>query len=233
MSIAHNQIELGLKELIQPNFPNVYCSNIYEKFGNEEVRINLMSSSLLENNPSFETRNYEVEIRYYNIGQLKKDVIKNSIRNKTHRLYNLLGKADTFNQNWLRLNIETVDYNFEDEENETSPNLLITKYDLNIEAVDFLQEDVSDLILPEIPEGELSSSTLKNYVNSISYMMLNHENPNDYPITIEGVQAWKDSNSYNMWGLQSGYGQLWHPNLSEIFSWSRLFTIAQLVNQVW
>ena len=63
-----NNIELSLSKLLQPSFNNVYCSPKYKNLGNESVRIQLLNSTLVENNVNFEIRDYEVEILIMKIG---------------------------------------------------------------------------------------------------------------------------------------------------------------------
>ena len=64
--IAYDEIELGLRSIISKEFANVYIANEFTMKGNECVRINLDSSSLLLQSGSLEQREYLVTIRYYN-----------------------------------------------------------------------------------------------------------------------------------------------------------------------
>ena len=68
--IAYDEIELGLRKIINDEFKNVYIGNTFKMLGTECIRINLESSTLVLQTASLEEREYTVNIRYYHLGDL-------------------------------------------------------------------------------------------------------------------------------------------------------------------
>lgn len=164
MSNMFNNIELSLSKLLQPSFNNVYCSPKYKNLGNESVRIQLLNSTLVENNVNFEIRDYEVEIRLYQNTLNEQNYIKKNIRNKHQALYNILAKADTYNEDWLLVNINNVEFDIEDAENLDNDNLNIVKYVINLEVIEYLKSETVTNV-PEAPENLSGDANADGAVN--------------------------------------------------------------------
>ena len=84
--IAYDEIELGLRKIINDEFKNVYIGNTFKMLGTECIRINLESSTLVLQTASLEEREYTVNIRYYHLGDLKSEVVNKSIKANIDRL---------------------------------------------------------------------------------------------------------------------------------------------------
>lgn len=133
------KIEQLLKNTINNEFPHVYISPIYKKIRNEGVRINLLSSTNILTTQAFEQREYNLIIRYYldNIDMSNmnsNEAVKNKVdRLKTLLLNNIVSTNAPKQNNWDSLEIDSVEYNVNDDENEDNENLNITELVLTIQ----------------------------------------------------------------------------------------------------
>ena len=182
-------IDIQLKKLLSKKFRNVYCSNIHRNNDSEEIRIDLISSNLVENNPGFETRSNTLDVRYYTNIDLKKENNKQVLDKKNQNIYNLLSVSDNLYSNWLNLDITNIDYNFQAEEIEDLNNINVTRYSLDINSVIFPGE-ISQLEIPEIPgPGDLlipGDANLSGNVNVSDIVLLVQFILSDYPTTTAG-----------------------------------------------
>ena len=64
----------------------MYVSPIFRMMGNECIKINLESSDNIETSNAYEQSNYNVQIRYYFIGDLSVPYINESIKGKVDKL---------------------------------------------------------------------------------------------------------------------------------------------------
>ena len=63
--IAYDEVELGLRSILSTEYQNVYIGNTFKMIGNECIKINLISSTSVEQATNFETREYALNLRYY------------------------------------------------------------------------------------------------------------------------------------------------------------------------
>ena len=61
--IAYDEIELGLRKVINDEFNNVYIGNQFKMLGTECIKINLESSASIQQATNFEQRDYNVNLR--------------------------------------------------------------------------------------------------------------------------------------------------------------------------
>ena len=62
--IAYEEVELGLRSIISKEFSNVYIGNTFKMKGTECIKIDLISSTSIEQAPNYEQREYDLNIRY-------------------------------------------------------------------------------------------------------------------------------------------------------------------------
>ena len=133
--ISYKYIEKGLKIIINNEFKNVYVSPIFTMRGTECVRIAVQSSSNDQTTNAYERRVFDVMIRYYQKGDLRSEKVYEGIRRKADRLRKHIidnQTANTSSAKWAFLDIDTINFNVEDEENEDIDNLNITEYILSV-----------------------------------------------------------------------------------------------------
>ena len=132
--IAYDEIELGLGSVLSTEFQNVNIGSEFKMLGSECIRINLISSTSVEQATNFETREYNLNLRYYFKADTSQELINKSIKGKIDRLRKHLldNQVDTDN-NWAALIVDTINYNVEDEENEEETNLHIAEYEITIQ----------------------------------------------------------------------------------------------------
>ena len=129
--ISYKYIEKGLKTIVNDEFKNVYVSPVFTMRGTECVRIAVQSSSNDETTNAYERRIFDVMIRYYQKGDLRSEKVYEGIRRKADRLRKHLVDnqvANSSSAKWVALDIDTINFNVEDEENEDIDNLNITEY---------------------------------------------------------------------------------------------------------
>ena len=132
--IAYDEIELGLRSVLSTEFQNVYIGNTFKMLGNECIKINLISSTSVEQATNFETREYALNLRYYFKADTSQELINKSIKGKIDRLRkHLLDNQVSTTNNWAALIIDTINYNVQDEENEEESNLHIAEYEITIQ----------------------------------------------------------------------------------------------------
>ena len=132
--IAYDEIELGLRKIINDEFKNVYISNTFEMKGTECIRINLESSATIQQATNFEERDYNVMIRYYHLADTSKELINKSVKANIDRLRKHLldNQVNTANK-WSALIIDDIQYNVEDEENDENSLLHIAEFSISIQ----------------------------------------------------------------------------------------------------
>ena len=132
--IAYNEVELGLRSIISKEFQNVYIGNEFKMLGTECIRIELLSSTSIEQATNYEQREYALNVRYYHKADTSQELINKAVKGKIDRLrkHFLDNQVDTDN-NWAALIVDTINYNVQDEENEEEKNLHITEYEITIQ----------------------------------------------------------------------------------------------------
>ena len=133
-NISYDEVELGLRSIISKEFSNVYIGNEFKMMGTECIKIDLISSTSVEQATNFETREYALNLRYYHKADTSQELINKAIKGKIDRLRKHLldNQVDTDN-NWAALIIDTINYNVQDEENEEEKNLHIAEYEITIQ----------------------------------------------------------------------------------------------------
>ena len=132
--IAYDEVELGLRSILSTEFQNVYIGNTFKMLGNECIKINLISSTSVEQATNFETREYALNLRYYFKADTSQELINKSVKGKIDRLRkHLLDNQVSTSNNWAALIIDTINYNVQDEENEEESNLHIAEYEITIQ----------------------------------------------------------------------------------------------------
>ena len=132
--IAYDEIELGLRSVISKEFQNVYIGSEFKMLGSECIKIDLLSSTSIEQATNFETREYALNLRYYFKADTSQELINKAVKGKIDRLRKHLldNQVDTDN-NWAALIVDTINYNVQDEENEEETNLHIAEYEITIQ----------------------------------------------------------------------------------------------------
>ena len=132
--IAYNEIELGLRSIISKEFTNVYIGNEFKMLGSECIRIDLISSSTIEQATNYEQREYALNLRYYHKADTSQELINKSVKGKIDRLRkHLLDNQVNSTNKWSALKIDNITYNVQDEENEDETNLHIAEYGITIQ----------------------------------------------------------------------------------------------------
>ena len=132
--IAYDEVELALRSVISREFTNVYIGNTFKMIGSECIRIDLISSTSIEQATNYEQREYALSVRYYHKADTSQELINKSVKGKIDRLrkHFLDNQVDTDN-NWAALIINTITYNVQDEENEDEKNLHIAEFEIAIQ----------------------------------------------------------------------------------------------------
>tara|TARA_R100000700_G_C3164511_1_gene139846 strand:- start:321 stop:761 length:441 start_codon:yes stop_codon:yes gene_type:complete len=131
--ISYKYIEKGLKTIINDEFRNVYVSPMFTMRGTECVRIAVSSSENDETTNAYERRIFNVIVRYYQKGDLRSEKVYAGIRRKADKLRKHIldnQTANTASAQWAFLDIDSINFNIQDEENEGIDNLNITEYEL-------------------------------------------------------------------------------------------------------
>ncbi|QDP52049.1 MAG: hypothetical protein Unbinned2514contig1001_39 [Prokaryotic dsDNA virus sp.] len=132
-NISYEKIETELKKHIDDEFNNVYISPTFKMYGNECIRINTTSDSSQTIAHDFETRLFNVDIRYYiNSANNHDNRINKAIKQKAEALRQHLVNKRTNGQNWAQLDVTDMNYYVQDEENEDKEDLNIFEYSLQI-----------------------------------------------------------------------------------------------------
>ena len=131
--IAYDEIELGLRKIINDEFRNVYIGNVFKMLGNECIKINLESSSLVLQTASLEEREYSVNIRYYHMADTNNEMINKSVKANVDRLRkHLLDNQTSSTYKWAELQVEEINYYVQDMENQENDRLHITEFGVSI-----------------------------------------------------------------------------------------------------
>ena len=133
--ISYKYIEKGLKTIVNDEFKNVYISPIFTMRGTECIRIAVESSDNDETTNAYERRIFNVVLRYYQQADLRSEKVYENVRRKADRLRKHLVDNQTANSSsakWVALDIDTINFNVQDEENEDLDNLNITEYLLSV-----------------------------------------------------------------------------------------------------
>ena len=132
--IAYDEIELGLRKILNDEFKNVYIGNTFEMKGTECIRINLESSATIQQATNFEERDYNVMIRYYHLADTSKELINKSVKANIDRLRkHLLDNQVNTTNKWSALIIDEILYNVDDAENEDNSLLHIAEFSISIQ----------------------------------------------------------------------------------------------------
>tara|TARA_Y100001963_G_scaffold122470_1_gene171757 strand:+ start:1199 stop:1639 length:441 start_codon:yes stop_codon:yes gene_type:complete len=133
--ISYKYIEKGLKTIINNEFKNVYVSPEFTMRGTECIRIMVDSSENDQTTNAFERRIFSVVVRYYQKGNVKSEKAYAGMRRKADMLRKHLIDNQTANSStakWVALDIDTINFNIQDEENEEIDNLNITEFLLSL-----------------------------------------------------------------------------------------------------
>tara|TARA_R100001594_G_scaffold11930_3_gene26705 strand:+ start:1124 stop:1558 length:435 start_codon:yes stop_codon:yes gene_type:complete len=132
--IAYDEIELGLRKIINDEFKNVYIGNTFKMLGTECIRIDLISSTSIQQATNFEQRDYSVNIRYYHLADTTSEIINKSVKGNIDRLRkHLLDNQVNATNKWSALIIDEINYNVQDEENEENDRLHIAELIISIQ----------------------------------------------------------------------------------------------------
>ena len=127
--IAYDEGELGLRSIISTEFSNVYIGNTFTMKGNECIRIDLISSTSLEQATNYEQREYSINLRYYHKADTTQELINKAVKGKIDRLRkHLLDNQVNTSKGWAALIIDEINYNVRDEENEEDDGLHIAEF---------------------------------------------------------------------------------------------------------
>ncbi len=132
--ISYPKVEEAIKFILDDNFPNVHISPIFNMVGNECIRINLDSSSSEDLATNFEVRLYSVTIRYYTKADMSKEADNEFVKNRIDKLKKALmdNQVKSSSANWAKLEVSSITYNIQDEENEDKDNLYIAEFDVEV-----------------------------------------------------------------------------------------------------
>jgi len=132
--IAYDEIELGLRKVINDEFKNVYISNEFKMLGTECIRINLESSTTIQQTNAYEQRDYNVNLRYYHMADTNNEMINKSVKANVDRLRkHLLDNQVSSTYKWAALIVDEINYNVQDDENEENDRLHISEFLISIQ----------------------------------------------------------------------------------------------------
>ena len=131
--IAYDEIELGLRKVINDEFKNVYIANEFKMLGTECIKINLESSNLVLQTGSLEEREYLVNVRYYHMADTNNEIVNKSVKANVDRLRkHLLDNQTSSTYKWAELQVQDIEYNVQDTENEENDRIHITEFGISI-----------------------------------------------------------------------------------------------------
>ena len=97
-------------------------------------RIDLESSTTLEQATNYEQREYAVILRYYFKADTCEELVNKAVKGKIDRLRkHLLDNQVNTDKNWAALIIDTISYNVKDDENDDEKNLHIAEFEITIQ----------------------------------------------------------------------------------------------------
>ena len=133
-NIAYDEIELGLRKIINDEFKNVYIGNQFKMLGTECIKINLESSSTIQQTNAYEQREYNVNLRYYHMADTNNEMVNKSVKANVDRLRkHLLDNQVSSTYKWAALIIDEINYNIQDNENEENDKLHISELLISIQ----------------------------------------------------------------------------------------------------
>ena len=132
--IAYNEIELGLRKVINDEFKNVYIADKFKMLGTECIKINLESSSTIDQATNYEQRDYNVNLRYYHLADTNNEMVNKGVKANVDRLRkHLLDNQVSSTYNWAAVIIDEINYNVQDAENEENDRLHISELNISIQ----------------------------------------------------------------------------------------------------
>ena len=127
--IAYDEVELGVRSVLSTEFSNVYIGNTFKMKGNECIKIDLISSSSIEQATNYEQREYALNLRYYHKVDTSQELKNKAVKGKIDRLRkHLLDNQVNTSKGWAALIIDEINYNVRDEENEDDDGLHIAEF---------------------------------------------------------------------------------------------------------
>ena len=113
--IAYDQVELGLRSVLSSEFANVYIGNTFTMKGAECIKIDLESSSSIEQATNYEQRLYALNLRYYINSDTSQEAKNKAVKGKIDRLRkHLLDNQVNSSKGWAALVIDDISYNIRD-----------------------------------------------------------------------------------------------------------------------
>lgn len=199
--IAYDQVELELKSVLATEFPNVYIGNTFSMKGSECIRIDLVSSTSIEQSTNYEQRLYALNLRYYFKSDTSQERINKAVKGKIDRLRkHLLDNQVNSSKGWAALIIEDIDYNVKDEENEEDDNLHISEFNITIQHHNTMQvTEFSNLSVlfdggdEYLDVGNHASLTPSSAMTISAWIKVDWDNSPDYPRIVD-----KNSTSYRL-----------------------------------
>ena len=133
-NIAYDEIELALRKVINDEFKNVYIGSEFKMLGNECIKINLESSTSIQQATNFEQRDYNINLRYYHMADTKNEIVNKSVKANVDRLRkHLLDNQVNSTYKWSALIIDEINYNVQDDENEENSMIHISELLISIQ----------------------------------------------------------------------------------------------------
>ena len=132
--ISYPKIEEALKFILDDSFPYVYISPVFRMLGNECIRINLESSASESIATNFEVRNYSVLVTYYTKADMSKENDNEFVKNRIDKLKKVLidNQVNNTSDKWAKLEVESITYNVENDDNDDKDDLFVAELDLDI-----------------------------------------------------------------------------------------------------
>ena len=107
----------------------MYIGNTFKMKGNECIKIDLISSTTIEQATNYEQREYSINLRYYHKADTTQELINKAVKGKIDRLRkHLLDNQVNTSKGWAALIIDEINYNVRDEENEDDDGLHIAEF---------------------------------------------------------------------------------------------------------
>ena len=132
--IAYDEVELGLRSVLSTEFSNVYIGNTFKMKGSECIKIDLISSTTIEQSINYEQREYTITIRYYHKADTSQELKNKAVKGKIDRLRkHLLDNQVNTSKGWAALIIDEINYNVRDEENEEDNGLHIAEFVIGLQ----------------------------------------------------------------------------------------------------
>ena len=132
--IAYDEIELALRKIISSEFTNVYIGQDFKMLGTQCIKINLESSTSVEQATNYEQRDYGVNLRYYHMADTNNEMTNKGVKDNIDRLRkHLLDNQVSSTYKWSALIVDEINYNVQDEENEENDRLHIAELIISIQ----------------------------------------------------------------------------------------------------